>query len=85
MPIKVYKEENVLVVEDSAVEDSFSYEPSTRYSYHFDPPGSDIVVIMNDLKDKAVYKGLITDLVQADDATPANKAAGKAYLNAQIG
>ena len=85
MAIKVYKEGNVLRVEDSAQEDSFAYEPSIRYSYYFDPPGSNNVIITNDFREKTVFAGLITDLVQGDDANPADKAAGITYLNEQIG
>ena len=85
MAVKIYKEGNVLVIEDSAQADSFAYEPSIRYSYHFNPQGSNNVIIMNDFRNKAVFQGDITTIVQVTDTSPADKAAGITYLNDQIG
>ena len=85
MAIKIYKRGNMVRVEDSALVDSHPPVPGVRTSYFFDPPGSNTVVIMDDLNENALYKGLITGITTDADALIADKAAGEIYLDDTLG
>ena len=85
MAIKIYKRGNMVRVEDSALVDSYPPVPGTRTSYHFDPAGSDTVVITDDFNEKTLYKGLITGITTIGDILIADKAAGEVYLDDTLG